>query len=173
MAIQITQSDLQSKVQEGWKKAALAEHYGLPMTQMGRVLKDAGLTIRKFHAPKYELIRDEVEQPTINTAVAAETQVQFEEQPALQAYEQTVQWSEGDQANPVIVLGIDLAESINTPVMMEARADDISLLDALSEATSETPTSPYQLAAEPINDLDVQGEEVEPLEEETTAQAEW
>jgi hypothetical protein len=58
MAVQITLSDLRHKVQEGWKKVALAEHYGLPVSQMTQILKDAQLTIRKFHAPKYELIDD-------------------------------------------------------------------------------------------------------------------
>ena len=56
--IQITEVDLRAKVEEGWKKKTLAEHYGLPVAQMTRVLKDLGLTIRKFPAPKYEIIRD-------------------------------------------------------------------------------------------------------------------
>ncbi len=54
--VRITIEDLTQKVEEGWKKDALAEHYGLPMTQMGAALKQAGLRIRKFHKPKFELI---------------------------------------------------------------------------------------------------------------------
>lgn len=61
MAIQITKSDLSAKVEAGWKKAQLARHYGLPVAQMTRVLKEANLTIRKFHAPKYVLVEDAVE----------------------------------------------------------------------------------------------------------------
>ena len=60
MARQITISDLKSKVDEGWKKQALADYYGLPMTQMTKLLQTAGLKIRKFHAPLYELIDDTV-----------------------------------------------------------------------------------------------------------------
>lgn len=56
--IQITLSDLVAKVQTGWKKKALAEHYGLPVAQITKLLKDNGLTIRRIHAPKYELIDD-------------------------------------------------------------------------------------------------------------------
>ena len=57
--VKITKADLAAKVEEGWKKDKLAEHYGLPMAQMTKVLQSAGLKIRKFHAPKFELIDDE------------------------------------------------------------------------------------------------------------------
>ena len=60
-AIKISKVDLAQKVEEGWKKAQLAEHYGLPTAQMTKVLQAAGLQIRKFHAPKFELV-DEVEE---------------------------------------------------------------------------------------------------------------
>ena len=62
MAIEIKKSVLSQQVQEGWKRKALAEHYGLPETQMAQVLKDAGLQIRKFHAPKYQFVDDTQEQ---------------------------------------------------------------------------------------------------------------
>ena len=62
MAVEIKKSVLSQQVQEGWKRKALAEHYGLPETQMAQVLKDAGLQIRKFHAPKYQLVDDTQEQ---------------------------------------------------------------------------------------------------------------
>ena len=58
MAVEITKSDLSQKVQDGWKRKQLAEHYGLPETQMAQLLRDAGLQIRKFHAPKYVLVDD-------------------------------------------------------------------------------------------------------------------
>jgi hypothetical protein len=60
MAREITISDLKSKVNEGWKKQALADHYGLPMAQMTKLLQTAGLKIRKFHAPLYVLVDDTV-----------------------------------------------------------------------------------------------------------------
>ena len=62
MAVEIKKSILTQQVEEGWKRKALAEHYGLPETQMAQVLRDAGLQIRKFHAPKYQLGDDSVEE---------------------------------------------------------------------------------------------------------------
>ena len=58
MAVEIKKSVLVQQVQDGWKRKALAEHYGLPEAQMAQVLRDAGLQIRKFHAPKYQLVDD-------------------------------------------------------------------------------------------------------------------
>lgn len=58
MAREITISDVKSKVDAGWKKQALAEHYGLPMAQMTKLLQAAGLKIRKFHAPLFVLVDD-------------------------------------------------------------------------------------------------------------------
>lgn len=58
MAIQISESELKAKVEAGWKRDALATHYGLPKQQMSSLLKVAGLKIRKFHAPKWELVKD-------------------------------------------------------------------------------------------------------------------
>lgn len=58
MAVEIKKSVLAQQVQEGWKRKALAEHYGLPEAQMTQVLRNAGLQIRKFHAPKYQFIDD-------------------------------------------------------------------------------------------------------------------
>ena len=58
MAVEIKKSILAQQVQDGWKRKALAEHYGLPEAQMAQVLRDAGLQIRKFHAPKYQLVDD-------------------------------------------------------------------------------------------------------------------
>ena len=58
MAVKIKKSVLVQQVQDGWKRKALAEHYGLPEAQMAQVLRNAGLQIRKFHAPKYQFIDD-------------------------------------------------------------------------------------------------------------------
>ena len=76
--IRITKQDLSKKVQDGWKKKALAEHYGLPVTQMTLALKQAGLTIRKFHMPKFELV-DEVNEEDVAEIVVEEVEtVQYE-----------------------------------------------------------------------------------------------
>ena len=58
MIAEIKKSVLAQQVEEGWKRKALAEHYGIPETQMAEVLRKAGLKIRKFHAPKYQFIDD-------------------------------------------------------------------------------------------------------------------
>ena len=62
MVVEIKKSILAQQVEEGWKRAALAEYYGLPEAQMAQVLRDAGLKIRKFHAPKYQLVDDTIEE---------------------------------------------------------------------------------------------------------------
>ena len=61
MAVEIKKSILVQQVQDGWKRKALAEHYGLPEAQMAQILRDAGLKIRKFQAPKYQLVDDTVD----------------------------------------------------------------------------------------------------------------
>ena len=70
MVVEIKKSILAQQVEEGWKRAALAEHYGLPEAQMAQVLRDAGLQIRKFHAPKYQLVDDTTEE--VNNEVVGE-----------------------------------------------------------------------------------------------------
>ena len=70
MAVEIKKSILAQQVEDGWKRSALAEHYGLPEAQMAQVLKDAGLKIRKFHAPKYQLVDDTTEE--VNNEVIGE-----------------------------------------------------------------------------------------------------
>ena len=61
MVVEIKKSVLAQQVQEGWKRKALADHYGLSEVQMADVLRKAGLKIRKFHAPKYQLVDDTIE----------------------------------------------------------------------------------------------------------------
>ena len=56
--IQITLSVLTEQVNAGMKKTALAQHYGLKESQMTKVLQAAGLKIRKFHTPVFELVND-------------------------------------------------------------------------------------------------------------------
>jgi len=56
--IQIKKSTLAKQVEDGMKKDALAEHYGVKVAEMTRILKQAGLKIRKFHVPSYEFVDD-------------------------------------------------------------------------------------------------------------------
>jgi len=54
--VEIKYDEIKEKVDAGWKKDALAEHYGLNISQMGKVLKECNLRIRKFKKPSYKII---------------------------------------------------------------------------------------------------------------------
>jgi hypothetical protein len=75
MAIPINYDELVLKINEGWKKPQLAEHYGLPVAQMTKVLQQTGLKIRKFHQPKFVIVRTEVPQ-TDSPLVREEAELQ-------------------------------------------------------------------------------------------------
>lgn len=51
--IEIDPTVLAEQVQKGMKKKELAAHYGLSVVKMGEALKQCGLKIRQFHAPKF------------------------------------------------------------------------------------------------------------------------
>lgn len=55
---QIKLSELKAQVESGAKLKALAEEYGLPVAQMKKVLKEAGLRIRSLRFPQYQLVDD-------------------------------------------------------------------------------------------------------------------
>lgn len=57
--VKIILSKLKEQVEEGMKRKELAEYYGIPEMQMGKALKSAGLKIRKFHLPSFEIITEE------------------------------------------------------------------------------------------------------------------
>ncbi len=70
--VPIVRAVFAAQVQEGMKKDALAEHYGLPVSHITAILKELGLTIRKFHRPKYTLV-DTVEEAEAITGGLGET----------------------------------------------------------------------------------------------------
>lgn len=70
--ISINVATLTKQVEEGMKKAALAEHYGIPVSQMTVALKQAGLKIRKFHAPAFVLVTDDVATEEIDNPAITE-----------------------------------------------------------------------------------------------------
>ena len=70
--ISINVATLTKQVEEGMKKAALAEHYGIPVSQMTAALKQAGLKIRKFHAPAFVLVTDDVATEEIDNPATTE-----------------------------------------------------------------------------------------------------
>ena len=73
--ISINVATLTKQVEEGMKKAALAEHYGIPVSQMTVALKQAGLKIRKFHAPAFVLVTDDVATEEIANVPGEEAEV--------------------------------------------------------------------------------------------------
>lgn len=89
MAVEINIATLTKQVEEGKKKDELATIYGLSVLQMGKALKEAGLKIRKFHAPAFKLVREE----EINTT--QEVEFKKENTP-------TVTTEETDVDSPVI-----------------------------------------------------------------------
>lgn len=63
--IEISKTELTNLVNEGAKKNQIADKYNLTMAATGRLLKDAGLRIKKTHKPTFKL----VEEPSTNTVV--------------------------------------------------------------------------------------------------------
>ena len=58
---QVKKSELTAMVNEGKKRNEIAAYYGLKEAQVAKLLKAAGLKIRKFHLPAFELVDDTVE----------------------------------------------------------------------------------------------------------------
>jgi cell division protein FtsN len=63
--IRISKRVLSEQVESGMKRDELAKHYGIPEAQMAKALKAAGLTIRRFHKPMFELVDDLEEEETV------------------------------------------------------------------------------------------------------------
>ena len=59
--VKIILSKLKEQVEEGMKRKELAEYYGIAELQMAKALKSAGLKIRKFHLPSFEIVAEEDE----------------------------------------------------------------------------------------------------------------
>ena len=57
--VKIILSKLKEQVEEGMKRKELAEYYGISEVQMAKALKSAGLRIRKFHLPSFEIVEEE------------------------------------------------------------------------------------------------------------------
>lgn len=71
--VKITKADFTSKVEQGWKREQLIEHYGIRNSDVTAILKQLGLTIKKTHKPRFELIDDE---DSVTTTQEVDTQVQ-------------------------------------------------------------------------------------------------
>ena len=59
---QVKKSELTAMVNEGKKRNEIAAYYGLKEVQVAKLLKAAGLKIRKFHLPTFELVDDTAEE---------------------------------------------------------------------------------------------------------------
>ena len=55
-ATEVSKAKLTAMVDSGLKKEQIAECFGLNMAQTTKLLKSAGLKIRKFHAPAFTLV---------------------------------------------------------------------------------------------------------------------
>ena len=112
---QVKKSELTAMVNEGKKRNEIAAHYGLKEAQVAKLLKAAGLKIRKFHLPTFELVDDTVEEnaPMMDIPV---TQEVLDMNPDLAAE------------------GVQVGETIQ--VTAEATAEEIA---AQSEAVAEEP----------------------------------
>lgn len=65
--VKIKPSVLKEQIDNGMKMKELAEHYGLPVTQMKNVLKTLGLEIRKFRKPLWVIEEEPEAEGDLNT----------------------------------------------------------------------------------------------------------
>lgn len=64
--IEISKMELTKLVSEGAKKNQIADKYNLTMAATGRLLKDAGLKIKKTHKPTYTLVDSKPSTEVVN-----------------------------------------------------------------------------------------------------------
>ena len=69
---QVKKSELTAMVNEGKKRNEIAAYYGLKEAQVAKLLKAAGLKIRKFHLPTFELVDDTAEEVTAQAEAVTE-----------------------------------------------------------------------------------------------------
>ena len=112
---QVKKSELTAMVNEGKKRNEIAAHYGLKEAQVAKLLKAAGLKIRKFHLPTFELVDDTVEEEATMMDIPV-TQEVLDMNPDLAAE------------------GVQVGETIQ--VTAEATAEEIA---AQREAATEEP----------------------------------
>ena len=112
---QVKKSELTAMVNEGKKRNEIAAYYGLKEAQVAKLLKAAGLKIRKFHLPTFELVDD-----------TAEENAQMMDIPVTQ---------EVLDMNPDLAAeGVQVGETIQ--VNAEATAEEVT---AQAEAVTEEP----------------------------------
>ena len=112
---QVKKSELTAMVNEGKKRNEIAAHYGLKEAQVAKLLKAAGLKIRKFHLPTFELVDDTVEEEATMMDIPV-TQEVLDMNPDLAAE------------------GVQVGETLQ--VTVEATAEEVT---AQAEAVTEEP----------------------------------
>ena len=113
---QVKKSELTAMVNEGKKRNEIAAHYGLKEAQVAKLLKAAGLKIRKFHLPTFELVDDIVEE----TAQMMDIPVTQEVNPDLAAE------------------GVQVGETLQ--VTVEATAEEVTAqVEAVTEEPAQVP----------------------------------
>ena len=112
---QVKKSELTAMVNEGKKRNEIAAHYGLKEAQVAKLLKAAGLKIRKFHLPTFELVDDTVEE-------------------AAQMVDILVTQEVLDMNPDLVAEGVQVGETIQ--VTAEATAEEVA---AQREAATEEP----------------------------------
>ena len=78
---QVKKSELTAMVNEGKKRNEIAAYYGLKEAQVAKLLKAAGLKIRKFHLPTFELVDDTVEETAQMMDIPVTEEATAEEEP--------------------------------------------------------------------------------------------
>ena len=69
--VSISKKELTEMVNKGAKKEEIAAKYSLTTAATGRLLKEAGLKLKKTHKPTFKLVDDTANTPTSETIVNA------------------------------------------------------------------------------------------------------
>ena len=125
---QVKKSELTAMVNEGKKRNEIAAHYGLKEAQVAKLLKAAGLKIRKFHLPTFELVDDTAEE-TAQMMDIPVTQEVLDMNPDLAAE------------------GVQVGETIQ--VTEEATAEEVTAqAEAVTEEPAQVPGKGWSRAAQ-------------------------
>jgi len=141
----IVKSELASLVEAGKKRAELAEMYGLSEVAMAQVLKQAGLKIRKFHAPKWVLVDEQEE-----TTQVAKNQLEI-------PFDETITVEEIEEIPVTQTAEISLPEPEVQELINDKIAEDVAvpsyLSDDLDEPTEEDSSTSFSIEEDDEDDF--------------------
>lgn len=129
---QVKKSELTAMVNEGKKRNEIAAHYGLKEAQVAKLLKAAGLKIRKFHLPTFELVDDTVEgdAPMMDISV---TQEVLDMNPDLAA---------------LAAEGVQVGETIQVTAEATAEEEVTAQAEAITEEPAQVPGKGWSRATQ-------------------------